>query len=699
MRSRQKKKRENRIDRTKRKMIVCLAITLVFFALFTARLVNWQLIHGEEYRNLAAHSTGYITETEATRGEILDKNGNGLVVNTTHYKVVVDKLYAEEDELDNTIIRLVDLMNKTGEKWSDILPIKYSNNGYYFSSDSEKEKSRLLSEEFLNLPESTSAKDCISALKERYEISDEIKGQRLRDIASVRYNMEVEQYSNSKPYIFASDISRESVGAISENTQGVKGIDVQTYLVRGASDPDLAPHLLGALGSLTEEEYSELNSSDGGKTYSLNDKVGKFGIELAFESSLKGTGGMRIVHKSNDGTVTDSVETVDSQPGDTVWLTIDNNLQKTAVKSLEKNVKAAKEKGVSLSQQTGEKGFGEDCEAGAVVMLSVKDFSVLAAASYPTYDLNRYSLYSDYYVNLAENENSPMFNRAFIGSFACGSTYKPLVACAALEEGKIEADTEIFCNQKYDYYPSNVVRCMHYHGYENVTGAISQSCNVFFAETGRRLGIEPMYLYSERFGLGEYTGVEVEESKGTLAGRDSSSWMPGNTVQAAIGQSDNAFTPLQLATYTATIANDGKRLKTSVVSKITDYERKNVVADYSKTEELSSSGVSQGNLDIVKNAMLQVTQSEDGTGYSAFGDYPIKVAGKTGTAENAGSDHTLFICYAPFDKPEVAVAVVLENGKDSTYSMQVAKDLLDSYFSFDKSKNPEKKTSSQGDTQ
>lgn len=679
-----RRKRENRSDGTKRKMIVCLAITLVFFALFAARLVDWQLIHGGEYKKLAARSTGYTTETEATRGEILDKNGVGLVTNSTHYKVVIDKLYAEEDRLDSTILQLIEIMEKTGEKWNDVLPIKYSRSGYYFAADSEEEKTRLLSDSFLDLPESTSANECVTALKERYKVSSEFSGQRLRDVLSVRYNMEKEQYSNSKPYVFAEDISQPSVGSVSENTQGIKGVDVQTYLVRVASDPDIAPHLLGALGSVTEEEYNEKNSSDSGKKYALNDKIGKFGIELAFESQLKGEGGMKIVHRSADGTVADTVQTVDSKPGNTVWLTLDSKLQETAVKSLAENVRAAKAQGKALSEQTGEKMVGEDCEAGAVVMLSVKDFSVLAAASYPTYDLNRYSEYGSYYVKLAEGENSPMFNRAFIGSFACGSVYKPLVAGAALEEGKIKPDTEIFCNQKYDYYPSNVVRCMHYHGDMNVTGAIAQSCNYFFAEAGRRLGIEPMYLYSERFGLGEYTGVEIEESKGTLAGRDSTSWMPGNTVSAAIGQSDNAFTPLQLATYTATIANNGVRLKTSVVSKITDYERKTVIEDYSKAEQVSTGGISQKNLDIVKKAMLEVTQNEDGTAYSVFGNYPIKVAAKTGTAENSGSDHTTFICFAPYDKPEVAVAVVLENGKKSKFSMQVAKDLLDSYFGLNK---------------
>lgn len=673
-----RKKRNSKNKYPKTTITVCIIITLAFFAIFTARLVDWQLIHGSEYSELAKRSTSYTVKTDATRGEILDKNGSGLVVNTTRYKIVIDKLYANEDTLDANLLALINLMDLSGDKWEDTLPIALSGSTFSYKNDADDKISELLSEDFLNLDKNTTAPDCFNSLVKRYEIDERLSLKEQRNLVSVHYNMELTGYSNSNPYIFAKDIKRSTVSTVSENTQGVSGIDVQTYLVRTAQDACLAPHILGALGSITEEEYDDLKGGE--KTYSLTDNVGKFGIELAFENQLKGEGGMKIIKRNSDGTIVDTVETIDSKPGNTVYLTLDKKLQKTAVKSLAENVKAAKEQGVAEKQSSGKNGCGEDCETGAAVMLSVKDFSVLAAASYPTYDLNKYSEYGNYYVKLSENKNSPMYNRISVGSFACGSVYKPCVACAALEEKTISTDTEIFCKQEYDYYPSNVVHCMHYHGDLNVTGAIAQSCNYFFAETGRRLGIETMYLYSEKFGLGEYTGIEIEESKGTLAGRDSTNWMPGNTVQAAIGQSDNAFTPLQLATYAATLANDGTRLKTHVVSKITDYERKNNVQDYSRPVVVDNCAVSQKNLEIVQKSMLEVTQNQDGTAHSMFGDYKVKVAAKTGTAENAGSDHTTFICYAPYDKPEVAVAVVIEHGAKGRYSMQVAKDLLDGYF-------------------
>lgn len=675
MQTKFKKKKEFESKNSKTAITVCIVVVLVFLTLFVARLVDWQLIHGNEYKELATRSTSYTMKTDAVRGEILDRNGEGFVVNTTHYKLVIDKLYADEKNLDKTLLSLVNLMENTNQKWENPLPIIYKYGTFGYEKNKDDEIKTLLSDSYLNMDENTLAEDCVNALLSRYNIDNNYTESEKLNLASIHYNMELTDYSNTKPYVFASDIDRKAVSAVGENTQGVSGVEVQTYMIRGAEDGDIAPHLLGALGAMSEEEYKNLQS----KGYALSDRIGKFGIERAFESELRGEGGTKLIKRNSDGAIVDTVETIDAKPGNSVFLTLDKKLQETAVKSLAQNVKDAKSEGIR-QKQNGFSRMGDDCETGAVVMLNVKDFSVLAAASYPTYDLNKYSEYDDYYVRLSNNPNAPMFDRAFIGSFACGSVFKPCVAMAGLEEKVIKRNEDIFCNERYDYYPSNVVRCMHYHRDLNVTGAIEQSCNYFFAETGRRLGIEPMYLYAEKFGLGEYTGIEIEESKGILAGRDSTTWMPGNTVQAAIGQSDNAFTPLQLATYVATIANDGTRLKTHLVDKVTNYERDKIVQQNNEPTIVDTIGVSKENIKIVQDAMLKVTQDVNGTAYSMFGDYKVKVAAKTGTAENSGSDHTTFICYAPFENPEVAVAVVIEHGARGRFSMQVAKDLLDSYF-------------------
>ena len=314
-------------------------------------------------------------------------------------------------------------------------------------------------------------------------------------------------------------------------------------------------------------------------------------------------------------------------------------------------------------------------------MLDVKDFSVLAAASFPTYDISKYSDY-DYYSSLSNDETTPLYSRTFDGAFAPGSVFKPCVALAGLEEGKITKDSVITCTQDYDYYPTDIVKCMGYHGDTSLNKALAVSCNYYFAEVGRRLGINTIYSYAEKFGLGLPTGVEINESTGILAGRDSKSWTAGNTVQAAIGQSDNAFTPAQLATYVATIANNGTRLQTHLMKKITSYDRKKTIKENneSNVEVKSTLKVNEENLKAVQKGMWSVCNESDGTAYDVFSNYGVTVAGKTGTAENSGTDHTVFMCYAPYEKPEVAIAVVVEHGSMKKYSTDVAKALLDKYF-------------------
>lgn len=663
-------------------MIICVIIALVIFCGFACKLFVWQIVEGESYSKLALSSTAYTVTTDATRGEILDRDGKGLAVNRTGYRIVLDKLYIDRKKLDNTILSLIRLMNSRNEKWIDILPIKLSESGKFeFKKGAKSEIKMLKSKDFLNVKDSESAESCMQLLIKRYDIETPYARKTIRNLVSVHYNMERTWYSNTNPYVFANGISSDMLAIVSENMQSVSGVEIQTYLTRHNPQGKLAPHILGALGSITKEEYDK--KQEEGKDYGLNDSIGKFGLELAYEDQLKGVGGERIVQKNADGNVTKVVESVNAKPGNTLYLTLDSKLQKTANKALEREINAARAYG-------GSNGDGHDCYTGAAVMLDVKDFSVLAASSYPTFNLNKYSKYSDYYVNLFdEKKHSPVYNRAFIGSFAPGSVFKPCVAAAALQENIIGEGTFITCNHIYDHYPTNPVKCMGTHGSIGLRTALSKSCNVYFAETGRRLGIDTMYLYAEKFGLGEKTGLEVDESNGTLAGRDSKTWQEGNTVQAAIGQSDNAFTPVQLATYTATIANNGTRLRTHLIKEIKNYKRTKTIYKYNrkKPEVEDTCGVSKYNLSVVQSAMRSVVADSGGTAYSVFGNYPIPVAAKTGTAENAGSDHTVFICYAPYDKPKVAVAVVLEHGAHGQFSMGVAKSLLDEYFGLNK---PEK---------
>ncbi|MBR3971714.1 MAG: penicillin-binding protein [Ruminococcus sp.] len=658
----------------------CLVLIIIIFISFVVRLFDWQVVQGEYYREEVATTANYRLTSDATRGEIVDCNGVPITTNMTVYSVSIDKLYITgELTVNDVILRLFDIFEQTESPWIDTLPITLDiNNNYQFSSDDNADYAleKLGSEDMLDLSVYASADEYMEALTDRYDLEEYKEDKTLcRNMASVRYNMEMCRFSYTTPYTFAEEVSQETTAIVSELSQSLPCIDIATVYKRTSVDGTLMPHIIGTTGPLTAEEYDENKD----KGYSYDDIIGKFGVEGAMEEYLKGKGGTKTVSKNSDGTVIDVVGIEPASPGNTVFLTIDNRLQKVAKDSLEKNVKAAREAGIAASAENGgEKGYGEDCTSGAVVMLDVKDFSVLAASTYPSYDITKYND-GDYYMSLLEDKTLPLYDRAFSGAFAPGSVVKPAVALAALEEGVVSEYTPVFCSRTYDYYPSNVVNCMGYHGDQDVYGAITRSCNYYFAEVGRRLGITDMSLYMEKLGLGEKTGLEIYETSGFLAGRDSISWLPGNTVQAAIGQSDNTFTPVQLATYAATIANNGVRLRTHLIDKVTSYDQSEVIFE-NTPEVVADLQLTPYNLSVVQTAMRNVVADEAGTAYWSFLDFDIPVAGKTGTAENIGSDHTAFICYAPYDDPQVAIAVVLEHGAKGTYSMGVAKDLLNAYF-------------------
>lgn len=657
------KKAESKPGNSSIRAAFCALFTILIFIAFGIRLFSWQVVDSEEYKEEALSSSSYTMTTEASRGEILDRNGNELVVNDSGYMIIFNKLYMEEDAQNELIYKLIKLMELRHEEWIDKLPIYLDEKGVYqFKEGNEETIEFIKSKSMLNMNPYSSAEDCMAAFIESYDVDEKkYNKDEIRNIVSVRYNMEFTGYSNSNPYKFATDISRDMIAIVLENSQGFPGVECSSTFVRFYKNGTFAPHLLGSVGAISQSEYNELK----GDGYSLNDKIGKSGIESAFEEYLKGTKGEKRITKTSDGAVVEELETVKAVPGNTVYLTLDTKIQEATNRALDKYVKQA-------GRESG------DCIAGAAVMLDVKDFSVLACSSYPSYDLGLYNNDFDYYSDLVKDETTPLFDRALTGNFAPGSIFKPCVAAAALQEGVINENSTIYCSQNYDYYKTDIIRCLGYHSSIPVRDALAKSCNYFFADVGRQLGINKMYIYAEKFGLGVKTGVEVYESTGILAGRDSEVWYGGNTCQAAIGQSDNAFTPIQLATYAATIANDGVRLNTHFVDKVTDYSRKNVIVDNSTPEVVETVGVSSDNMKIVKEGMRNVVTY--GTASDIFSNYKVAIAAKTGTAENSGTDHVTFIAYAPYENPEVAVAVVVEHGGKGVYSMSIAKEMLDAYF-------------------
>ncbi len=652
-----------------------ITIVLIAMAAFSARLIQWQIFQTDYYNNIALTSTEYNVSTDAIRGEIYDVNGVPLAVNKTGYRVLINKIFMPDEELNSAVVKLVALLESCGGKWIDELPIIVDENGEYaFDEKKTDEINTLKSKDNLNMNPYSTAAECMAKLVERYGCEDYTKKQQ-RDIISVRYNMTRVGYTRSRPYVFAEKISERAMNVISENMQSVRGVETESMAIRVYENGEVAPHIVGVTGLISAEEYTTMKS----KGYGYTDEIGKSGIESAFEKELRGSSGTRTYEINSDDKVT-SYESIVSKPGNSVYLTIDSKLQKTAQKALKEAVKEAND----YAKSVDDKDMGADCKGAAIVVLNVSDFSVLCAASYPTYDLSKY--YSDY-EKLASDPTVPLFDRAFMGALAPGSTFKPLVASAALQEKAITTKTHIDCE---GVYTKNGLKlwCMGFHGPIDMYQGIRDSCNVFFAETARLVGIDNIDKYARRCGLGVKTGVEVIESRGTLAGPEysremGSEWYDSFVSPAGIGQSDNQFTPLQLATYAATIANNGVRLRAHVVDKVVSYNGNDVIYE-TEPEIMDNMGVSVQNLKEVQKAMNMAADN-----YTALQDFPMQIAGKTGTAENAGSDHANFICYAPYDKPQIAIGIMVEHGAKSTVAINAAKKVMREYFGIKDEKKQE----------
>ena len=651
--------------------VLVITLVLIAFTVLSTRLVQWQVFQKDYYNEIAMTSTEYTIETDAIRGEIFDVNGVPLAVNKTGYRVVINKIFMPDEELNDNIVRLSALIESCGGKWKDELPIKVDADGNYSFDEKKTDEINDLKKDNLNMNPYSTAAECMAKLVEKYGCEDYSKKQQ-RDIISVRYNMDREGYSRSRPYVFADEINERTMNIISENMQSVRGVTTESTAVRVYENGTVAPHMVGVTGLISADEYTELKN----KGYSYTDRLGKSGVEYALEKELRGSSGSITYEISADDEVTVK-STVQSRPGNSVYLTLDSKLQKTAQKALKEAVKEAND----YAKDVGDKNMGADCKGAAMVVLDISDFSVICAANYPSYDLSKY--YSDY-EKLASDKNVPLFDRSFMGALAPGSTFKPMVASAALQEKAISTKTHIDCQGEYTKNGLHLW-CMGYHGEIDMYQGIRDSCNVFFAETARLLGIDNIDKYAKRCGLGVRTGVEITESKGTLAGPEysremGSQWYESFVSPAGIGQSDNQFTPLQLATYAATLANNGTRLRSHVVDRVESYYGSEVIYK-TEPEVMDKMGVSTQNLNEVKKAMNMATNS-----YYPLEGFPMQIAGKTGTAENSGSDHANFICFAPYENPKIAIGVMVEHGAKSAVAINAAKKVLTEYFHLDTKK-------------
>ena len=651
-----------------RNVAVVVLITLVFAA-FIVKLWDIQVVSAGEAKQAAVKGTE--VSVEPIRGEILDRDGNTLAT-SKQVRTIVFNYYSfpgssESEKRNEIIFELISLFDRNNAKWVDELPIKVSRSGkLYFAKGKENEIAYLRSSAFLDLNPYATVQNCFDALSKKYSLENYSLSD-ARNIASVYYSMVKDGFNSSTPYVFAKDVSAALASDIKEKSDVFVGVDVKVKSVREYPDPTLAPHILGLVGAISAEEY-EAKKDEG---YALNDTIGKNGIEYTYESELRGTAGKKLITTDSNGNVSEKYITLPKN-GNSVVLTIRKDLQKTAQDAL---------KNLILDFQAD----NPNVKAGAVVAMDIKNNDILASASYPSYNLSTYSKNAS---KLNTDSAKPLWNRALMSTYTPGSTIKPAVAMAGLEEKIIDKDFFVTCTGIYTHYDDYRPTCTGVHGSLNVIYALYNSCNIFFYETSRLLGIEKLNDYFTMFGLGEETGVEIGESKGTvdtvaLRTEKGELWTPGLTIQAGIGHGDNQFTPVQLCAYASVIANRGVRYKAHFVKSIMSPDYSETLYT-SETQILSKANFSDKNWDLVYDGMILVGTKS----YADFTGVPKTVAAKTGTTtvKKAGNgsknevNNGLIIAFAPADDPQIAVAVVVEGATSGGSTAPVAAAIMEQFF-------------------
>lgn len=644
--------------------VIALLLVAVMIIGFSATLYKIQVQDHEYYAAQNNTVKTYKVAIEAARGEIVDRNGNALVTNRETNSIILDAAYfpaATENDKRNAILQnLIALFQKNGEEYTQNLPLKLKSGKIVFSGK-KTDIATMKSADMFNLQPYATAQNCYDAMVEKYGL-EQYDTKTALQIGNLRYELTRLQFSISTPGVIADEVSSETVAAIKEDRDRYLGADVQVVTHREYTDSTLAPHILGTVRKINAEEYAQLK----GKGYGIHDQIGESGIESAMESALRGTPGEKTITVDKDGHVTEEITKAPVQ-GNTVVLTIDRDLQALAQKELKK-----------VCDKTDLYN-----SAGAVVVQDVNTGAVLASASYPTFDL---ADYYDKYEQLATNRRRPLWSRFALGTYAPGSTFKPMMAVASLEEGAITRSTIFNCGGLFRYY-DQTFQCLNKnaHGGENVETALRDSCNIFFYNCAKRLGITKMNEYASAFGLGQKTGVEIAESAGTLAGPEEREaaggvWQSGDTIQAGIGQSDNLFTPLQLSNYCATVANGGTRYQLHLVQSLIDNSSGTITETQPKIEE--SLDLHKSTLTAVKSGMRLV--ATQGAPSLIFNQLRTEVAAKTGTSQvfvnGVKKNNGFLITFAPYDNPEISVASVVELAGSGTSTAEITSSIIKYWY-------------------
>lgn len=668
-------------------MILFMVALLI---LYIATLYKLQIVEGDAYYEASTNSIVSYNTVSAARGNILDRYGRILVSNRNCNNLMIDADELFEQENPNSVIlTLCRIVTANGDTYTDELPITKTAPFEYVENMSAIQRTRLNAWLDANgLTADASAVEVMAKMRTRYNIDNNYSAEELRTIAGVRYEINIRYIINTSDYVFAQDVSIETITALMETD--TPGFDVQVSYIREYETP-YAAHILGYTGLMNETEY-ETYKQEG---YPMDATVGKDGAELAFESYLHGQDGEAAVTRTSTGIITSTVYTKDPEPGDHVYLTIDIELQGVAETALASTIQSLNEQRVE--KNVTRKYEGEDelplIAGGAVVAIDVKTGEPLCMASYPTFDL---STMLDNYSQLLADENAPLYNRCLLGLYSPGSTFKPCIALAALMENVINLEYTYNCTGQYTVYEDQgyAPYCWNKygHGNLNVVGAITNSCNCFFFNAGELLGIGRIDQYAEALGMGVYTGIELPEFQGVVASKEykaqvkagtfEADWFSGDTMQAAIGQSLTGITPLQLARYIAAIANEGTVYNCSILKSVSNYDYSESV--YQRESSIYNVIETESYIwDAVHEGMFGVANYSYGTAYATFWDFSPDVAAKTGTTQTGNlANDAVFVCFAPYDDPQIAVVVVVEKGGSGAEVAQIAREVLDYYFYF-----------------
>ncbi len=643
-----------------------VALVLAAAALAVWRLLTLQIVRADEGEKTVQNVARYEQVIPATRGEIVDAAGEPIVSNKIGYNLIIEKAYFPSDNArgNEVLLKTANLLQKENYEWNDTSPITRTA-PYEFEKDREGDAEQMRT--LLRLNDYATAQDCFEKLVSDYEISEDYTEAERRTIAGIRYEMLLRDFSMSNVFYLANDIDIEVVMRVKEMRTALKGVNIVEEAIRTIERGDVLPHEIGYVGPIySAEEYEALQENGG--DYALSDMVGKSGLEEACEARLRGRNGTKEITVT-DGEVTSVAVKEEPVGGHTIQLTVQSGFQNDLQKLLEDYC--------AHLRSTDRTCAGVRC--GALVALDTRSNGVLGMATLPTYNLT--DLLEDY-SGVSAAADSPLVNRATDGLYRPGSTFKTITATAGLNTGTIGTDTSFYCNRSYRFIDT-VVHCTGSHGYTNVTRALTVSCNIFFYELAQRLGIDTLVEYERLYGLGAPLGLESGDSGGYVAcpetfeelGMD---WYVGELLQAAIGQSEVAVTPLQMAVVASTIANNGVRYRPHLIGSVWN----NAMTEQTETYEGIVDQTITPNADYVfpdiETGMLGAARTAMPAKYD-LNRIGFPVALKTGTPQSPRGTDSFVIGYAPADNPEIAFCGVVEGGKNAKY---MVKELLTLYAKY-----------------